>query len=492
MNTGLQDDLATLRSEILRVETTVRAGMASFTDGWSATGGPDDTSRLENLAAYMALRRMDLTTLQGALSRIGLSSLGRSEAHILSSLAALHATIDRLTGVSPASPWPLAQSYEEGPDRIGQAQTVLFGGHPGPGRTRVMVTLPTEAAEKPSLATALVAAGASCFRINCAHDGPEVWENMLAHVREAAANAGRHCPVVMDIGGPKIRTILASEGKGPRINRGDRFVMTERLTGEKSDMPIVAISHEGLLRRLQLGMAVWIDDGKIGARVVGTGSESVTLEAVTVREKGVRLKAEKGVNFPAVPIEIDPVTDKDLVDLDFIARHGDMVGFSFVQRPQDVTRLSKELAARRPDLPPMPVMLKIETALAVKNLPSLIAQCVATNPTSVMIARGDLAMEVGPERLSEVQEEILWLCEAAHIPVIWATQVLETMVKEGLPTRAEVTDAAMGQRAECVMLNKGPYIAEATRFLSGILRRMDRHQVKKSARLTPLTSWPRP
>jgi pyruvate kinase len=106
-----------------------------------------------------------------------------------------------------------------------------------------------------------------------------------------------------------------------------------------------------------------------------------------------------------------------------------------------------------------------------------------------MIARGDLAMEVGTERLSEAQEEILWLCEAAHIPVVWATQVLETLLKTGAPSRAEVTDAAMGQRAECVMLNKGPYITETIRFLAGILRRMDRHQFKKTARLSALTSW---
>lgn len=111
------------------------------------------------------------------------------------------------------------------------------------------------------------------------------------------------------------------------------------------------------------------------------------------------------------------------------------------------------------------------------------------DPIGVMIARGDLAMEVGPERLSEVQEEILWLCEAAHVPAVWATQVLESLIKNGAPTRAEITDAAMGQRAECVMLNKGPFLADGVAFLSGILRRMDRHQTKKSARLSALTSW---
>jgi pyruvate kinase len=98
-----------------------------------------------------------------------------------------------------------------------------------------------------------------------------------------------------------------------------------------------------------------------------------------------------------------------------------------------------------------------------------------------MIARGDLAVECGFERLAELQEEILWLSEAAHVPVVWATQVLETVAKTGRPTRAEVSDAVLAERAECVMLNKGPYIADAVTVLDNILRRMSAHQAKKTA-----------
>ena len=108
-------------------------------------------------------------------------------------------------------------------------------------------------------------------------------------------------------------------------------------------------------------------------------------------------------------------------------------------------------------------------------------------PAGVMIARGDLAVEVGWERLAELQEEILWLCEAAQLPVIWATQVLEGAAKKGRPTRAEITDAAMSQRADCVMLNKGPHILGAIKMLDNILRRMQGHQYKKTARLRKLS-----
>jgi pyruvate kinase len=103
-----------------------------------------------------------------------------------------------------------------------------------------------------------------------------------------------------------------------------------------------------------------------------------------------------------------------------------------------------------------------------------------------MIARGDLGVEVGFERLSEVQEEMLWLCEAAHVPVIWATQVLESLAKGGMPSRAEVSDAAMGSRAECVMLNKGPYILETLEFLTNVLERIEEHHHKKTALLREL------
>jgi pyruvate kinase len=106
-----------------------------------------------------------------------------------------------------------------------------------------------------------------------------------------------------------------------------------------------------------------------------------------------------------------------------------------------------------------------------------------------MIARGDLAVELGFGRMSEIQEEILWLCDAAHVPVIWATQVLDNFVSDGAPTRAEATDAAMSQRAECVMLNKGPYLVEAVVFLKDVLKRMERHQSKETALLGPLDSW---
>jgi pyruvate kinase len=131
-------------------------------------------------------------------------------------------------------------------------------------------------------------------------------------------------------------------------------------------------------------------------------------------------------------------------------------------------------------------VLKIETQRAPARLPAILLAAMRHDRIGVMIARGDLAIEVGYQRLAEAQEEILWICEAAHCPAIWATQVLDHLAKEGTPSRAEITDAAMGHRAECVMLNKGPYIVEAMGVLDDILRRMDSHQSKKSSMLRAL------
>ena len=130
--------------------------------------------------------------------------------------------------------------------------------------------------------------------------------------------------------------------------------------------------------------------------------------------------------------------------------------------------------------------MKIETRKAFENLPNLILTAMRTPSLGIMIARGDLAVECGYQRLAEIQEEILWICEAAHVPVIWATQVLESLAKKGIPSRSEITDAAMGERAECVMLNKGPYAVTAVRVFADILRRMQAHQEKKRSMLRQL------
>ena len=355
-----------------------------------------------------------------------------------------------------------------------------------------MVTMPTEAATDPALVARMLAAGADCARINCAHDGPNVWRAIIRHVRAAAKTVGRRCAILMDLAGPKVRVTSVIPAGKIRLARGDRFELRTGPLRSRDARVQATVSHAAIVKALTPGAQVWIDDGKIGARVVSVTPGRAVLEVVHARDRGERLRAEKGINLPSVDLAIAPLTAKDLVDLDFVAAHADCVGYSFVQRPADVVRLQRELSRRRPNRPLLPVVLKIETSLAVRNLPRLIVAAGGRQPVAVMIARGDLAVEIGLGRLSEIQEQILWICEAAHVPVVWATQVLERLVKDGAASRGEATDAAMGQRAECVMLNKGPHQVEAIAFLDDVLRRMDRHQHKRSVRLGPLGSWSEP
>ena len=478
-----------LLARITELHDAITAEARLINAEWQVPAGHKASAALENLAAYLAMRRHDLSDLQPGLAAHGLSTLGRSEAHVLASLQALQTSLSRIAGVD-AKDYPHAAAMQKGHHALQAAQTLFFGTDALGTNTRIMVTLPSEAATDRVLIHRLVQEGMTCARINCSHDTAEIWRAMADLVRDEAKAQGRDCRILMDIGGPKCRIETVHIADHQRLHRGDRFVIVRTLgDAHPTDDVIATINFPEILDQLETGAEVWINDGKIGTRVVSAKDGRVELELHSARTKGERLRPEKGVNFPDTELHLDPLTEKDLVDLAAVAEIADVIGFSFVQRPDDIARLYTELQRVRPEIVAWPLMLKIETPLAVRNLPKLIVQGVLRGPLAVMIARGDLAVELGFARLSEIQEEIMWLCEAAQVPVVWATQVLETLVSEGMPTRAEATDAAMSQRAECVMLNKGPFLPEAIRFLADVLHRMDRHQSKKVARLGALHSW---
>ena len=276
-----------------------------------------------------------------------------------------------------------------------------------------------------------------------------------------------------------------------RVDTGDHLTLTRTLqpatpTATGNEHRIGCTLPE-VFDQAKPGEKVWLDDGKIGAVNVRVTPDEIDLCVTDVRPGGVNLKAGKGINFPDTDLRLDALTGKDLDDLDFVARHADMVNLSFVRHPADVEQLQAELHRR--DAADVGIVLKIENVAAFEHLPELLLTAMRSRNVGVMIARGDLAVEVGFERLAEVQEEILWACEAAHVPVIWATQVLDTLARTGQPSRAEITDAAMSERAECVMLNKGPHITDAIHTLDSILTRMQHHQHKKRSLLRRLQAW---
>lgn len=563
-----------------------------------------------NLLHYLALRARDLRQLQDTLASFGLSSLGRCESHALASVEQACTIAVAALGESPHLTTSDALPFAAGPRLLEEHAISLLGAAPAHRSTRIMVTMPTEAATDPSLVYDLMAAGMSCARINCAHDDSVTWKGMIDNIRRATAALGHECRILIDLAGPKLRTtslrlappvlkVQPSRDDYGRVTRpariglfadsppaapgdvdvtlqvapawlqelqpGDRIRLKDAREAER-DWRIVSRSPAGaiaesckttylvpqtqlcrvmstgeprevtqvgplparesalplrrgdllILRRdravgahsvkdpsgavavppmigctlpeifddLHVGEPIWFDDGRIGGTIESLGPIGAHVRITQTAAEVSKLRADKGINLPQSSLSISALTSKDLEDLPFVARHADMVGFSFVSRVEDVRELQTRLAALGGTVPG--IVLKVETQRAFHNLPDLLLTAMRREACGLMIARGDLAIECGFERLAEVQEELLWLCEAAHVPVIWATSVLDSMAKSGMPTRAEISDAALAHRAECVMLNKGPHILEAVRTLDDILRRMQAHESKKTARFRAL------
>ena len=591
--------LDTLLGDLLRAE-------AEHADVIGAVAGQHRRGAV-NLVHYTRLRQHDLRELQNDLMDIGATSLASTEAHVRAKMHAARNVLAALRG--DPGPWDLEaidDALDEGDDILDANSHGIFGPM-RPGRpTRIMVTLPSEAADDPDLVAAFVEAGMDVARINCAHDDPAAWARMARGVRAAAANAGRQVLVSMDLPGPKLRTgpivdgpsvgrarvtrdengrvlapariwltcapapppaphppavrptlavwvdrdwlaarhpgdvvamndargrqrtftvtVVGQDGvmaEGPRnayitdgaklwcegtattaagippvvrrlsLTAGDHLVLTSDLT--PVDLPApgqvarIGCTLPEAIAAMRPGDAVLIDDGAIGAVVETVAAGEATVRVVRTKPGGQRLGAEKGINLPDTVLPLTALTAEDETRLPFIAGHADILAISFVRTADDVHHVLDRLQTTGADH--LGLLVKIETRQGFENLPSILLTAMRHPRLGVMIARGDLAVEVGFERLSEVPRQILALCEAAHVPAIWATQVLENLAKTGQRSRAEVTDAAAAQRAECVMLNKGPYILDAIRALDDILARMGEVQRKSRTLMRRIHSW---
>jgi pyruvate kinase len=282
-------------------------------------------------------------------------------------------------------------------------------------------------------------------------------------------------PIELRVGDTLVLTRNDAPGRNASVDEHDGT----------SHPALVHCTLPAAFERVQAGDRIWLDDGKIGGTVIANDGENIRVSIVHAPPSGAKLRAEKGINFPDTELGLSALTEKDYADLREVVGFADMVALSFLRTEQDVDLLEDQLHALGAGH--LGIVLKIENATAFRNLPRILLASLRSPPVGVMVARGDLAVEIGFERLSEVQEEILWVCEAAHVPVIWATQVLEGLAKAGAPTRAEVSDAVMSSRAECVMLNKGPKIVPTVAFLADILGRMEEHHDKRMALLRRLS-----
>lgn len=587
--------------------------MESENEIWINNACPAYKNSAKNLLDYLSLRQRDIRKLQRKLASLGLSSLGRSESHVMENIISIVEVLEKISGrgETPLSKFSPPVDMEGGEALLDRHTRDLIGEPPRNRRAYIMVTMPSEAADNYGLVQDLLGSGMDCARINCAYDDPGLWGGMISNLQRAEAELDKKCLIIMDIAGNKVRTGPIEGGNpvlniAPKRDRMGRKIAAARLwltptekkvppdrpvdgslpvpqkwlsdvsigdeikfedaTGKQRHMTVTATVGEcriaeceqnaliingvklidrskdkqnqnsaivsgipperpfillkkgeileltsgkqpgkppeydskGLVLKpatigitepevfnfIRPGEHIWFDDGKIGGVIKTVEIGWASVEITHARYRGEKLRANKGINLPDSQLKLPALTPKDLEDLKFIASHADVVGFSFVNRASDVRELQQRLKVLgRED---MGIILKIESIKAFDNLPGLLLAVMGSKKAGVMIARGDLAVECGYERLAEVQEEILWFSEAAHMPVIWATEVLEKLAKKGTPSRAEITDAAMAARSECVMLNKGPYVVEAVKALGDILKRMQEHQSKKTSMLREL------
>jgi pyruvate kinase len=581
----LSERLHVLAGRMRGMEHRLGPRLSASAQGWHSSA--------LNLAHYVGLRNEDIRELQSRLSELGLSSLGRSEPGVMANLEAVLRLVERLRNAPSPALVSGTPTQQEGRSLLAAHADALFGPARPERSVRIMVTMPSEAAQRPELIHTLVAGGMDVMRVNCAHDDGAAWRAMSRHLRAANSALQRGCRVQLDLPGPKLRTgafvpgpkvvrvaperdalgnvvepgrlRLQAEGAAPEegagltvpeawlcgVTVGDRITFRdhrgkhralhvvardadgcstigmepawltedtelsrrtrqgEKLTCRPAQVPALSGAlHLDLGQRLRLtgpdepgregspaalavvsctmpeaiaalrpGHRVWFDDGKLGGVVEEADGRQAVLLMLEGRSHGLTLRADKGINLPDTHLDVPPLGPADLSALDVACEAGDLVALSYCRSDADVRALHAALEARHASLG---VVLKIENREGFENLSSILLTAMERAPFGVMIARGDLAVECGFARLAELQEEMLCLCEAAHAPVIWATQVLETAARKGFPSRAEVTDAATGERAECVMLNKGPYVAHAVKTLDDILRRMASHQRKKT------------
>ncbi|MGF1510307.1 MAG: pyruvate kinase [Myxococcota bacterium] len=486
----LQRELEVLRDAAKQLERSHHSDLSLIPDAYR------DSAR--NLIHYTAIRQHDIRALQRDLHALGLSSLGRMEAYVLASLDAVLAALRRMQD-EDVEVADVPVSFVQGRVLLRAHTDTILGPTPARRTVRIMVTMGAEAAEGPELLQELLLGGMNVMRINCSKDEPEVWKAQVANLRRAERHTGLRAQVMFDLSGPNPRSgrLTESDDHKPvkiRLAPGDRLeVWAEPITGTPPrfaedgsvlEPARISCSLPEILQDLNPGDRFYLDDGAAAGRVVHVLPDRAVIEITDTLGGPVKLKAAKGMNFPDSDLRLPSLTEKDRRDLEAIVREADLISLSFVRRPSDVDELVEVLDQLEANVG---LILKIETVKGFDRLPRLLLHALRRPPVGIMVARGDMGVELGFDRLAEAQEEVLWLCEAAHVPTIWATQVLESLTKTGHPSRAEVTDAAMAGRAECVMLNRGEYIGSAVRFLSNILERMEAHQFKKLALMRKLS-----
>jgi pyruvate kinase len=342
-------------------------------------------------------------------------------------------------------------------------------------RTKIVATV-GPASRDPAILRSLFLSGANVLRVNFSHGTPDEHAEVIASARAISAELGIHTAILQDLPGPKVRTGSLADGRSSvRLERGARFVITSEDVPGTAER--VSTSYRDLPADVAIGKRLYLQDGQIALLVVG----KTAIEIETTVEFGGDLRGTVGINYPDGSLNIPSVTPRDLEYLAFGLEHDvDYVAISFVRSVEDVERTKAFIAERHKRVP---VIAKIEKHEALAELDGVIAAA-----DGIMVARGDLGIEVPIETIPIIQKEIIAKCNRASKPVVTATQMLESMIGSPRPTRAEVTDVANAilDGTDAVMLSAesaiGAYPTEAVRTMAQVAREVEQHYPHASLR----------
>ncbi|MBS0014768.1 MAG: pyruvate kinase [Arthrospira sp. SH-MAG29] len=340
-------------------------------------------------------------------------------------------------------------------------------------RTKIVATI-GPATQKPDVLKALIEAGATTLRLNFSHGSHEDHQRSIRLIRQVSFELNKPVGILQDLQGPKIR-LGKFENESIKLNRGDHFILTSRhLPGNEE---ISSVTYEPLADEVPDGATILLDDGKVEMLVEKVDRDKGELHCRVV--VGGVLSNSKGVNFPGVYLSIKAMTDKDRRDLMFGLDQGvDWVALSFVRNPQDVLEIKELIASAGKDVP---VIAKIEKHEAIEQMEEILALC-----NGVMVARGDLGVELPAEDVPLLQKRLIVTANRMGIPVITATQMLDSMVSNPRPTRAEISDVANAilDGTDAVMLSNetavGQFPVEAVATMARIANRIERDGITRN------------
>lgn len=340
--------------------------------------------------------------------------------------------------------------------------------HVLPKRTKIVATI-GPASRDPAVMRSLFVAGANVIRLNFSHGTPEEHAEVIATARSISKELDIHVAVLQDLPGPKVRTGKLQDGvTSVRLERGKPFVLTTAdVAGDDSR---VSVQYKDLPADVAVGNRIYLQDGQITLRIVG----KTATEIETTVEYGGDLRSQQGINYPDGSLNITSVTDRDFEYLAFgLEQDVDYVAVSFVRSADDIYRVKSFMAERGKAVP---VIAKIEKHEALEDLDGIVDAS-----DGIMVARGDLGIEIPLEQVPLVQKALIAKCNRASKPVITATQMLESMTFSSKPTRAEVADVANAilDGTDAVMLSgetaRGQYPTEAVRTMADIAREVEKN-----------------